>query len=765
MARESSPVEFNSFIGGLVTDSSPLNSDPNTAVDIDNFTLNLDGSVTRRKGLNKVLQDTGGANSSEYIAMRSVLGYGAIGNYLNTYRPKLKAFIWGGANGSDTILTFCNPLQSDLSFYKVEADKLVQLPITGGSQGIYRLPTNVFDPVTSRNKSVAFTVNGSKLFAVNGTKTVTVFSFDGTNVVKEKTGTISVRDTWGVNDIDLQGNDLNGESISLRPIINGNTYPEVYTRHLYNLMNQGWVDPILNVGGATECAVTEFLRFYSSVFGVNGVMPSNSDILTDYMYPNTSNTADATVDRYHAKDHVRETTTSTPAPRGRFVIDLMDRYTTRNARRLEGVRVWSEKGVALFPYLSAADMYDTDFNSFGGPSTLASFAGRVWYSGISNAGITNDWDGAPDLSKLVLFSQLADSDSASFRCYQAGDPTSKDSSDIVATDGGYIVIPEAETILRLEPYESGLVVFATNGVWMISGTESSGFTATGYRVVKISNAGCGAVDSVVSTPSGLLYLSQQGLQLISGTEVDGFTSTVVTTGKISNWILGLSSLSRGTFVGGYDAENNICTWNYLGETKAYELRLDLNLNAYYVHSWEGSIYGGEVLPIMTLGLPKALTTTSDVEVTVGGVGVVVSGELVAASTARIGTAPTSVIKVIQQLNNIDGPGVPALVYGFAVPSTSSFNDWTNFPVGNPTGSLVVWDIPNPTDSPGTIVTGALTGGDTQRYKTAPMMTMLFNKTEDGFYTDELGDIRPSNESSCKVQAQWEWANSANSCGS
>jgi len=65
------------------------------------------------------------------------------------------------------------------------------------------------------------------------------------------------------------------------------------------------------------------------------------------------------------------------------------------------------------------------------------------------------------------------------------------------------------------------------------------------------------------------------------------------------------------------------------------------------------------------------------------------------------------------------------------------------------------------DAPAYIVTGYVSGGDFQRNKQVPYITFHFDRTEDGFTLDGE-DIVPSNQSSCLVQAQWEWADSATS---
>jgi hypothetical protein len=67
-----------------------------------------------------------------------------------------------------------------------------------------------------------------------------------------------------------------------------------------------------------------------------------------------------------------------------------------------------------------------------------------------------------------------------------------------------------------------------------------------------------------------------------------------------------------------------------------------------------------------------------------------------------------------------------------------------------------------TDAAAYILTGWMAGQDYQRIKQVPYITFHFLKTEDGFELDLTGDYTPTNQSSCKVQAQWEWSNSVNS---
>ena len=63
------------------------------------------------------------------------------------------------------------------------------------------------------------------------------------------------------------------------------------------------------------------------------------------------------------------------------------------------------------------------------------------------------------------------------------------------------------------------------------------------------------------------------------------------------------------------------------------------------------------------------------------------------------------------------------------------------------------------DAKATLLTGDVTVGKSNLQKQMPYLTMYFNKTETGFEEDGFGDLEPSNPSSCKVRVRWDWANS------
>ena len=135
----------------------------------------------------------------------------------------------------------------------------------------------------------------------------------------------------------------------------------------------------------------------------------------------------------------------------------------------------------------------------------------------------------------VYFSRLIDDDLNSLgRCYQVNDPTSDNISDLLPTDGGEITVDGAQGINRLVRYLSGVLVFARNGVWYLSG-PSSGFTATAYSLQKITTFGLYADNSVVSIGPSVLYMSDSAIHQISTNDQGNVQESDITTATIKTY--------------------------------------------------------------------------------------------------------------------------------------------------------------------------------------------------------------------------------------
>lgn len=145
-------------------------------------------------------------------------------------------------------------------------------------------------------------------------------------------------------------------------------------------------------------------------------------------------------------------------------------------------------------------------------TATAFFAGRVWYGGGIEARLGN----------RIYFSRITEDPLKSGECYQQADPTSEFISELVATDGGVIVIPELGNVQTMIPFGHSLIVFARNGVWQIGPGELGIFSPTSYSVRKVSDNGCVSRFSALVAEDTPMYWGPDGVYAITQDEGSGY---------------------------------------------------------------------------------------------------------------------------------------------------------------------------------------------------------------------------------------------------
>jgi hypothetical protein len=163
-------------------------------------------------------------------------------------------------------------------------------------------------------------------------------------------------------------------------------------------------------------------------------------------------------------------------------------------------------------------LIEADFEGFE-PSTsrfsvTAAFSGRVFYGACPDS----------RLADRIYFTKSIETTKDFGYCYQEADPTSEYVSDLLPTDGGYITIPNLGTLRALVPYGRALLCFSSEGVWAIGPGERGSFSALGYSVQKITDAGCIAKQSVVVADNIPMYWSSSGIYAIMEDSNSGFLS-------------------------------------------------------------------------------------------------------------------------------------------------------------------------------------------------------------------------------------------------
>jgi len=353
---------------------------------------------------------------------------------------------------------------------------------------------------------------------------------------------------------DFEGDTADPYAVDTRPTTN---YAGMNVHHSYNLYNQGWT--IIGLG-AWDTAQT--------------YMPSNADVM--WRFKDSSNNLD-----FSSASISRITAGNTPAPKGHFILNLAD--MDRDAA--SGLTGTTDGGT-----------------NFQRPSTSAFFAGRIFYSGINTVPFNSN----------IYFSQIIESDDQYGKCYQTNDPTSEDLFDLLPTDGGVIIIPEAGTIYKLMTVPGGMCVFAANGVWFVTGSTGLGFIANDYTVQKIANINTLTASSFVSVAGYPCWWNSEGIYIVSASQ-NGTIPTIqsISNDKIKQFFDDIPITSKRFAKGFFHITDNHIRWIYrststsnINEIYDFDRVLNFNVQTGAFYPWTIS---NEVAKVHAI-VPTALVT-------------------------------------------------------------------------------------------------------------------------------------------------------------
>jgi hypothetical protein len=323
------------------------------------------------------------------------------------------------------------------------------------------------------------------------------------------------------------------------------------------------------------------------------------------------------------------------------------------------------------------------------------------------------------------------------KCYQKGDPTSVEAPELLDTDGGFISLDGAYGITKLVPLGNSLLAFGTNGVWSVSGYDGNYFTPTAPRVQLVTSKGSVSPRAIVVIDSIVMYWSKDGIYIITQSDLGSYNVESLTEKTIQSLYNDIPVTTKVDAFGEYDPYTSKVSWYvYNTPNRASNttiLSLLTSTGAFTVHEIsDGDVARTLVGPVEV----SPFTLGSDfVNIVVDGVQVVV-GELNVVATQTNAIARTLSTKSLFISDN----GVGGSLLSFGEFSNEEFMDW---------GEV---------DAPAHIITGYVSGGDFQRHKKTPYITFHFEKTESGFSCP----VDATHQSSCLVQAQWDWSDSVNS---
>lgn len=698
MPRQTAGVEVNAFVKGLITEASPLTFPDNASLDEMNMVLNKDGSRRRRLGM-------------DYEPGYALLDSGQVSDPTLVFTP----FVWkqpGGYTNKEFLV-----IQSGTKITIL--DSTIN-PISASVVGIYTIGTSI-----SKKMSMA-SVDGVMVVAT-GDGSIYGFDYNGSSVTFT-TGRLKIRDLFGVEDINSGVDLLDGTGVSTRP-------GALTQTHTYNLRNQTFAIP--RYKNSDETLKDSIVSFREVSVELTGTVrfPANSDNVVSYLYSDANDSDDRNSKRYFAKDNYANPLGTNRAPMGYFIIDALN----RGASRLSEVSKLMSQYSQLVYDINTLPQDLTP----GGASVLASYAGRIWYGGFSAQLIGGDSE-SPRMTSYVLFSRLVQNVSDIYKCYQEGDPTSAEIPDLVDTDGGFLRIDGAYNIQGLINVGEALMVVAENGIWKITGGSGYGFKATDYLTSKITEHGCVSPGSIVVVDNTFMYWSDDGIYHINQNQYGDWVGTNLTTTTIQSLFDGISYNSKTRCQGAYDSYQRQIRWlynNYFdSEEFPRELVLDVNLSAFYQ---------SEIKPVSTEQYPRPLAIVKVPPFTIASENAVVLnsvGDTV--STLSSDTVIISQQSIISQTSELyyvvaDSISGGTVRLSLAYYRDSTFTDWVS------KDGIGI-------DAKAYLLTGWAGGGDFQRQKQVPYITVYSNKTETGFTTE----FEPINPSSIIVQGQWSWTNLA-----
>lgn len=599
MAQQLTTTVENNFTKGLITQSTGLNFPENAATSCDNVEFTLIGDTLRRQGINFEV------NHSDNIVSRS-------GVPINTYK-------WNNVGGDGNTQIVVEQIGATLYFYR-SSTATVNSPLSAQLLGStvtissFLASGGTFDVTTE----CQFSDGNGYLFVYHPS----CDPFYCTYVAGVITGNI----------IDVQQRDFAGVFEVGVPDINR---PAALTAaHLYNLLNQGWRNDTgwqANSTTAVPYATLVFVGNVASTFTVSAGLPiiagtpvllqatifftggSGSQFLPHvtgvvtsyagtnliintntigYTGPNTITseqwaitpldiggqlgTWNSQVGGYPSnadvwwsfKDStgtfnpistIGNVTLSTPAPKGSFILDAFNQ--NRNA-------------------LSAGV---TNITTTVRPRTGTWFQGRTWFAGVdsnfSSGSISYSW------TESIFFSQTITDPSQFGKCYQVNDPTSETLFALLPTDGGVIKIQGCGSVYRLFPIQNGLLVFAANGIWFITGSQGIGFSANDYTITKISSVQSIASTSFVDVQGLPYFWNEEGIYQVTPSKNGSLEVNPITVSTILSFYneipLSSKKYARGTY---HPIDYNI-QWIYKDTeandvTDRYSFNKILNYNTY-----------------------------------------------------------------------------------------------------------------------------------------------------------------------------------------
>jgi hypothetical protein len=456
----------------------------------------------------------------------------------------------------------------------------------------------------------------------------------------------------------------------------------VSAAHKYNLFNQGWYFNSNAALTAWDSARTD--------------LPSNSDVW--WFFKNSSDEFDATT-------VANVFTGNAPAPKGHYILDVHNQDRT------------TASGVASVTTVTTGTAR---------VSTVAFMGGRAFYSGLNSAGY----------SSKIFFSQLIQSPTQFGNCYQDNDPTSEELSDLLPSDGGEITIFGIESVVAMVPMVNVLLIFATNGIWGITGSDGLGFRANDYTVTKISSVYAVNAASFADVNGLPFWWNLDGIYRILPGDQGGFSVESITDNTIKSYFDDIPISSRLNARGIYNPIDKTARWIFrstaaasIEENYEYDSVLSYSFLTEGFYPW--TIETGTVA-VHDIFVIKGEGGTQSVESVTMSDGAEILSDLFGDPVTIFALSRSLITPKFKYLVSAGEPDVAA--FTFAETISTTYKDWYTVDSAGQ-------------DYDSTFTVGYKLHSDTQRYFQANYVFVFLEQETDA---------------SCFMRGLWEFTNSADS---
>lgn len=660
-----SAVEQN-FIGGLKTEFTGLNFPQHCATDVENCIFTLTGDVTRRLGFNYETNfvtknvnrtasaistfkwmNAGGDGETQLLVVQigsmlyfyqttnattvsplsttlltttiDINTFKAAGNtntisleecnfasgngYLFVFHPDCDPFYCTFNSGAVVANLITVQIRDFLGFYPEPGAPAINFrPTTLSDEHNYNLQNQGWTgapPWTGTSSNFVFGGSGNNVSMATGSQSVTIAT--GLTI----TASTAVSISWLVHStIDAGGvlEEYNYTGTAQGTVVSYTSATGALTLDVTSSSTSTSPAPLSQIlFSSTSLQPGNSNNTINSFFSAEHIYPANSDVW--YAFKDSSGNFNPT------SMYGNVPPSTTPAPRGHFILNAFNQ---------------NQAGVSGLTSL-------TSLSTTVRPSTGTWFQGRIWYTGINSSQASSGDQNFYTWSENIYFSQVNEAnDVTTFGyCYQTNDPTDETLFAELPTDGGVITIQGCGDIYKLFPIQNGMLVFAANGIWFITGSQGIGFAANDYTITKISSVRTISHNSFVEVNGLPMFWNEEGIYTVQPAQQGlGLQVVPITLGTIKSFYDTIPYLSKVYVKVDYNPITYVVQWFYrstqettITDRYQYDSALCFNVhtNAFYKYQLPAGVsYIHDVIYIANPGgltsepaKFKYLTSTTD----------------------------------------------------------------------------------------------------------------------------------------------------------